>query len=457
VVQLVRGIGSLRYASGLVVAGLLAASSVGAQGIFNTPYTIQTIAGAYGAYGNLDGTNAAAQFEQPAGVTVDTNDNVYLVDSSANVVRLVVPAGTNWVTTTIAGTANASGIANGTNQTAQFNAPAGIARDAAGNLYVADTGNNAIRKIQLVGTNWVTTTIAGTAGAFTSGAKNGTNGAAQFYNPAGLAADAAGNLYVADTGNNAIRKIQLVGTNWVTTTIAGTAGLFSYGSNDGTNGAAQFNYPSGIAADPAGNLFVADSGNFTIREIVRQGTNWVTTTIAGTASPYGSYADGTNGDAQFNFSINSDLAVDATDNIFVADSEDGVIREVAPQGTNWVTTSLAGWIYAPAGNTDGTGTNAVFSAPTGIAVDAADHIFVTDPLANDVREGVLAAVPNPVISLTGPASVTVSWSGFGVLQTNATLNTSNWGNYGGSISTSNGTNSVTLPAPSGNLFFRLTN
>ena len=453
-VQLVRGIGSLGYAAGLVVAGLLAAGSAGAQGVFNTPYTTETIAGSYGGYGFSDGTNAAAQFENPAGVTVDTNDNLYLVDPGADEVRIVAPSGTNWVTTTIGGKANVSGPYDGTNQAALFNGPSGIARDAAGNLYVADSDNNAIRKIRPVGTNWVTTTIAGTAGSI-SGELNGTNTAAQFNTPSGIAVDAAGNLYVADTGNNAIRIIRPVGTNWVTTTIAGIAGIFTYGSNDGTNGAAQFNYPAGITVDPAGNLFVADSGNGTIRKIVPQGTNWVTTTIAGTA-PYLGYADGTNGNAQFDFANNSGLAVDATDNIFLADTENGVIREISPQGTNWVTTSLAGWPYAST-IADGTGTNASFSTPTGIAVDAADRFFVTDSLANDVREGVLATVPNPVISLTGPASVTVSWPGFGVLQTNATLNTSNWGNYGGNISISNGTNSVTLPAPAGNLFFRLTN
>jgi hypothetical protein len=140
--------------------------------------------------------------------------------------------------------------------------PYGIAVDANNNVYVADTGNHTIRKITPSGTNWITTTIAGLAGNL--GSADGMNSAAQFNTPYGVAVDANNNVYVADTGNNAIRKITLAGTNWITTTIGGLAG--SSGSADGMNSDARFDGPYGVAADANNNVYVADTYNFTIRK-----------------------------------------------------------------------------------------------------------------------------------------------------------------------------------------------
>ena len=134
--------------------------------------------------------------------------------------------------------------------------PAWRGVDSADNLYVTDYGNDTIRKMTPVGTNWVVTTIAGSPRSY--GSADGTNGAAQFYlyYTSGIAVDTNGNLYVADQRNDTIRKIRPVGTNWVVTTIAGSAGIS--GSADSTNNAARFYYPAGVAVDTYGNLYVSD-------------------------------------------------------------------------------------------------------------------------------------------------------------------------------------------------------
>jgi hypothetical protein len=130
-----------------------------------------------------------------------------------------------------------------------------------------------------------------------SGSADGTNSAALFYRPAGVAADNASNVFVADQWNSTIRKLTPVGTNWVATTLAGSAGII--GSADDTNSAALFDQPFGVAVDNAGNVFVADQWNSTIRKLTPVGTNWVVTTVAGLAPIQGS-ADGTNSTARFN-------------------------------------------------------------------------------------------------------------------------------------------------------------
>ncbi|HEY5233305.1 MAG TPA: hypothetical protein VIK35_07230, partial [Verrucomicrobiae bacterium] len=171
---------------GLVLCGVLTASAT-AQSIYSTPYTFTTIAGTAGNYGGNDGTNGAAQLYRPEGVAVDTNGNLYVADNDENTIRKVAPAGTNWVVTTIAGTAGSPGGNDGTNGAAQFNAPIGITIDGTGSLYVADYGSDTIRKITPSGTNWVVSTIAGTDGV--GGFADGTNGGAQFDQPSGIAVD----------------------------------------------------------------------------------------------------------------------------------------------------------------------------------------------------------------------------------------------------------------------------
>src|SRR5207248_1141625 len=183
---------------------------------------------------------------------------------------------------TIAGT-NVLGNSDGTNSTARLNHPYAITADPSGNVFVADTYNNTIRKLTSVGTNWVVTTVAGLATV--SGNADGTNGTARFSSPAALALDSGGNLYVADTMNHTIRKVAPVGTNWVVTTLAGSPGVS--GSANGSNSTARFNSPAGITIDNGGHLFVADSLNSTIRKLRSSGTNWIVSTLAGSAGALG--------------------------------------------------------------------------------------------------------------------------------------------------------------------------
>jgi sugar lactone lactonase YvrE len=360
----------------LLAAGILASLTSASAQIYN----FTTIAGLATNWGSADGTNSAARFDRPYGVAVDTNGNLYVADKENHTIRKIAPVGTNWVTTTIAGLAETSGSADGTNSIARFNAPPGVALDTAGNLYVADRDNYTIRKIEPVGTNWVTTTIAGLTG--NSGSADGTNSDALFNEPCSVAVDTNGNLYVADLSNYTIRKIMPVGTNWVTSTIAGLAG--AVGSADGTNSTARFEHPWGIAVDTNGNVYVAEYGNFTIRKITSVGTNWVTSTIAGLATNWGS-ADGTNSDARFSFPAG--IAVDGDGNLYVADQGNYTIRKITPVATNWVVSTIGG-LAGNTNSTDGVNSVARFNKPFGIAVDSGGNLYVADTWNHTIRQGV---------------------------------------------------------------------
>ncbi|MHB8696737.1 MAG: NHL repeat-containing protein, partial [Sulfuricaulis sp.] len=336
---------------------------------------VTTLAGTAGVQGSADGTGAAARFAFPQGIAADAAGNLYVTDAGNSTIRKITPAG---VVTTLAGTAGVQGSADGTGAAARFAFPQGIVADAAGNLYVADSSNDTIRQITPAG---AVTTLAGTARIY--GSADGTGSAAQFWNPYGIAADAAGNLYVTDSVNFTIRKITPAG---VVTTLAGTAGV--RGSADGTGAAAQFNYPTGIAADAAGNLYVADENNSTIRKITPAG---VVTTLAGTAGVRGS-ADGTGAAAQFNYPTG--IAADAAGNLSVADSSNDTIRQITPAG---VVTTLAG-TAGVAGSADGVGAAAQFKYPVSIAVDAAGNVYVADTYNYTIRQITPAGV---VITIAG--------------------------------------------------------
>jgi hypothetical protein len=166
------------------------------------------------------------------------------------------------VVTTIAGAAGTNGFADDTNNNARFYTPIGIAVQNNTNVFVADFNNQCIRLLRPFGTNWVVSTIAGLGG--TGGSANGTNGNGRFYQPRNIAFGALGSLYVTDSGNNTVRKILPIGTNWISSTVAGLAGAGT-GSANGTGAAARFNSPYGIAMNSTGRLWVTDSMNRTVR------------------------------------------------------------------------------------------------------------------------------------------------------------------------------------------------
>src|SRR4030095_14292092 len=193
-------------------------------------------------------------------------------------------------------------------------------------------------------------TFAGTAGM--SGSTDGTGSAARFTSPAEVAFDSANNLYVADTGNHTIRKITPAG---VVSTFAGSPGM--PGSADGTGRAARFDSPIGVSLDSAGNLYVGDADNATHRKITPAA---VVTTFAGKAGETGS-ADGTGSNARF--SGPRGVAVSAAGNVYVADAFNNTIRKITPEG---VVTTLAG-LAGETGSADGTGSAARVNPPPGIA------------------------------------------------------------------------------------------
>ena len=422
---------------------------------------VSTIAGFPEVSGSADGVNSAARFNNPFGIAADKAGNLYVTDSGNGTIRKITPVGTNWVTTTIAGFPGKFGSADGIGTNASFdissNNFAWIAAQSSSNLFVADTFNDTIRKITQAGTNWVVSTIAGLAGKSGSSDGTGTNG--QFAGPDGIAVDVATNIYVADSGNNAIRKIAPVRTNWVVTTIAGRAGSGFYGNTDGTNGNARFNDPLGLAADANGNLYVWDSQNITIRKITPVGTNWVVSTLAGGSI---GYDDGTGTNAEFispwgmavdptgniyvadsgaeeirkitsaglvttlagspqtsgnidglgdnaRFNLPSGVAVDGAGYVYVADSENYTIRKITPLR---LVSTLAGQAGV-SGSTNGVGNNARFGggedgAGFDVAVDGADNVYVAESKNQTIRKITPAGV---VTTIAG--SVTNSGSADG--------------------------------------------
>jgi len=267
---------------------------------------VTTLAGS-GALGAANGPGASASFDYPYAVAVDSSGNVYVADTINNLIREITPGG---VVSTLAGGGPGYPL-NGTGTAASFNGPWGIAVDSSGNVYVADQGNQMIRKITPGG---VVTTLAGSGSV---GFANGPGATAAFYNPFGVAVDAAGNVYVADSYNQLIRKITPGG---VVSTLAGTVGVS--GSTNATGTAASFSMPIGVAVDAAGNVYVSDSWNNLIRKISPGG---VVSTLAGQAGVAGS----TNGNCSVSsFNHPYEIAVDASGVVYVADQDNNLIRKI---------------------------------------------------------------------------------------------------------------------------------
>jgi uncharacterized repeat protein (TIGR01451 family) len=331
---------------------------------------VSTLAGSatsdVGGVGSSDGSGRMARFNYPNGVAI-SGTTVYVADTYNGTIRKITSSG---AVTSLAGAARAFGSADGTGSAARFYYPYGVAADKAGNAYVADTNNHTIRKITPAG---VVTTLAGAAGV--SGSANGPGSAARFNSPYSVAVDGSGNVYVADTLNFTVRKITAGG---VVTTLAGVAG--SPGSLDGTGSGARFSYLYGIAVDNAGNLYVTDTGNYTVRKITAAG---VVTTLAGTRGVAGS-VDGTGLSARFDGPFG--IAVDSTSNLYVSDHNNQVIRKITPAG---VVTTLAG-VPGSEGIADGMGSAARFLSPAGIAIASSGTIYVADTYNHEIRNGVPA-------------------------------------------------------------------
>lgn len=370
----------------LLLCGALLAgrTQAGAQSL-----SITTLAGSPNGYeGSTDGTGIAARFDEPLGLSVDAAGNLYVADLYNDTIRKVTPVG---VVTTLAGTPGVAGGIDGTGSAVQFHYPSGTAVDAAGNVYVADQGNYAIRMIAPSG---AVSTFAGYIGQ--QGTSDGVGTNARFTAPSGIAIDSAGNLYVSD--NDTIRKIA---PDQTVTTLVGEAGVS--GSADGTGNTARFNNPGGLAVDSKGSVYVADFGNNTIRKLTPAGA---VTTLAGVAGKSGS-TDGEVGSALFYGPAG--VAVDGSGNIFVAEQFNVDIREIQSSGT---VLTVAGSAFVR-GTSDGTGPGAQFNSPEGITTDALGNVYIADTYNNSIRKGVASGAPSigtPPVTQTVGAGTPVTFS-----------------------------------------------
>ncbi|MDO8414123.1 MAG: hypothetical protein Q7S51_10080 [Gallionellaceae bacterium] len=351
----------------LLILALAACNGGGGGGGSATKPTLNLLAGNMSGVGSSDGSGAAARFNYPQSLASDSAGNLYVADTNNNTIRKISSAG---VVSTFAGTPGVSGSSDGIGAAARFAEPAGIVCDISGNLFVADSGNNTIRKITATG---VVSTLAGTAGVV--GSIDGFGAAARFGYLQGLTSDGV-NLYAADSSNHIIRKIAVDG---MVTTVAGTAGVA--GSSDGSI-AARFDYPRGLTMDGVGNLYVADSNNNTIRKITVSG---VVSALAGTAGVAGN-SDGSGAAASFNYP--QGIATDSAGNIYVADTFNYTIRKITAIGA---VSTLAGTAGA-AGSSDGNGTAAWFFAPYSLTSNSAGNLYVTDTYNHTIRKITTAGV-----------------------------------------------------------------
>lgn len=317
--------------------------------------------------GLVDATGTAARFNKPSGVAIDSAGSFYIADSANHCIRKITTAG---VVTTFAGsTAGASGLVNATGTAARFNTPTGVAVDSAGNVYVADSLNMLIRRITSAG---VVTTLAGGNGGV--GPVDGTGAGAKFSQPQGITINTAGDLFVADTQHNAVRKVTSAG---VVTTIAGSSSGNS-GFEDGTSSAARFAQPIGIAVDSSDTVYLADTNNNAIRKITSGG---VVTTIAGSQVGASGLANGSGTSARF--TQPSGISLDSAGNLFITDSTNNSIRKITSAG---VVSRVAGSTSGIAGFLDGIGFSSRFNQPYGILTDSSGNLYVGDYGNNAIRK-----------------------------------------------------------------------
>ena len=355
---------------------IFSVASARGQSIYE-PYAITTLAGLAPISGTTDNTGSAARFNQPWGVAVDNAGNLYVADTLNHSIRKIAPGG---IVTTLAGGGSGSpGFADGPAASALFSRPTGVAVDAAGTIFVADYNNHLIRQIS----GGVVSTLAGSVGVF--GINSGTGTAAEFHNPFGVAVNSAGTfVFVTDQNNQAIRMITVPGG--VVTTLAGAPGV-SGSNDDPINTNARFNTPKGIAVDQLGNLYVADTGNFTVRKI---GSGGGVSTLAGLAASSG-FTDAIGSAARFSllsgmspFGGPCGVAVDGGGNVYVTDQGNHLVRKITSLGS---VTTLGG-LALTSGSADGTGSSARFNNPAGVAVDGAGTLYVADTANHTIRAAV---------------------------------------------------------------------
>jgi uncharacterized protein (TIGR03437 family) len=362
---------------------------------------ITTVAGngAQG-YSGDGGLATSAQLATPTGVAVDASGNVYIADRGNNRIRKV---SANGIITTVAGNGSSAYFGDGGSATsAELYNPSGVAVDASGNLYIADYGNQRIRKVSAAG---IITTVAGNGSQGYPG-DGGPATSAELYNPSGVVVNTSGSVYIADTSNSRIRKVSAAG---IITTVAGN-GAEGYSGDGGPATSAQLFYPSGVALDASGNLYIADQNNNRIRKVSATG---IITTVAGNGAEGYSGDGGSATSAQLNVPFG--VAVDASGNIYIADSNNNRIRKVSATG---IITTVAGNGAQGYSGDGGSATSAQLNFPYGVAVDASGNLYIADKFNERVRR-----VSATGIITTVAGNGAQGYSGDGGLATSSQLNT----------------------------------
>ena len=368
-----------------VAALLFVTASAGAQGVLTVApgRTASTIAGTGTAsFSGDSGAGTSATLFNPGGAVYDGAGDLYISDTQNNRVRKIAVGGT---ITTVAGTGT-QGFSgdNGAATSATLDQPMGLALDSVGNLYIADSHNHAIRKV----TGTTITTVAGTGTAGFSG-DNGAAISAMLDQPEGVVVDGSGNIYIADTLNQRIRKV----TGGTISTISGT-GHEAYAGDGSAATLASLDMPAGLALDVSGNLYIADSHNQTVREIATSG---VITTIAGNGTNGFSGDNGTAATAAM-LALPMSVATDNLGNVYVADSSNNRVREIGNGGI----TTVAGTGNGPYNGDTGDPTTVALDTPRAVALSATRNLAVGDTLNQRQR---VMLLPNLNFGTVSPNSV----------------------------------------------------
>ena len=354
---------------------------------------ITTVAGNGNSGFNGDnGRATSSSLNLPAGVAVDGSGNLFLADQLNRRIRRVDSR--NRITTAAGNGLCCFSGDSGPAANAALNNPNGVALDGSGNLFLADLNNQRIRRVDAV--TGAITTVAGNGNSGFSGDKEPAADA-MLSGPTGVALDGNGNLFIADQLNRRIRRVDARSRR--ITTVAGN-GNFGFSGDNGPAADASLNFPSGVAVDGGGNLFIADLNNQRIRRV--DAASGIITTVAGNGA---SGFSGDNGPAT-GASLNSprDVALDGSGNLFIADQFNRRIRRV--DAVTGVITTVAGNGSSGLGGDNGPATGASLSNPTGVAVDGNGNLFIADPLNNRIRR--VDAATGIITTLAGNGA-----SGFG--------------------------------------------
>jgi hypothetical protein len=394
--------------------------------------TIHTVAG-NGTAGYLGDGGAAtsAELSQPSGVSVDAGGDILIADTGNNVIRDVVcgtaasgctpPVGEasgDIYTAAGNGTAGYSGD-SGPSTAATLTGPFAMAADVSGDIFIADTGNSAIREVACgTGVSGCTPPAGDTVGDIYTIAGNGTAGLsgdggpavnAELNLPQGISLDGTGDIFIADTQNNVVREI----SGGTINTVAGD-GSPGFGGDGGAALDAELANPIGIAVDGSGNLFIGDTGNSVIREV----SSGIINTIAGNGFPSysGDGAAATNAQLGFPFGPDAGVAADSAGDFFIADSGATVVREVVASTGDIKT--LAGNGLTGFSGDNGPATSAMLDSPSGVALDSAGDVFVADSANNVIRE--VSASTGTINTVVGNHGA--GYTGDGGPATSATMN-----------------------------------